>query len=322
MVGNVTPGSACATASAGATRPPTYLAIMYDRSLSMNEKTGGVSKWDACQTALDAFFAAPSSAGIHASLTFFGKDANSTTADCTASSYETPDVPMGPLPNATTYSKAIAGTGPSTDTPTVAAEQGAIHYAQQVKAGLKDNGKVAIVLVTDGEPLFCDRFNNTLDAVSAAASAVAATIPTYVVGIGDNLTNLNKIAAAGKTKAILVSTSSPDGLTGQLQAALGSIAKSQLGCEYALPPPPAGHMLDVNAVNVDYTPSGAAQKTLPYSADCANGGGWHYDSTSAPTTVVMCPTICDTLKGDSGGKIDIVFGCTTSVTAGGSLPLH
>jgi hypothetical protein len=320
-VTNVAPDSGCASATSGATRPPAYLVFMYDRSISMGDKVGPTtSKWDACQTALDGFFASASS-NIHASLTFFGKDAHATTADCSGSSYATPDVSMRALPDSTDFSAAIANTGPSTDTPTVAAEQGAIKYAQSVAAGLTDGGKVAIVLVTDGDPLFCGN-NNTVANVAAEASAVAATIPTYVVGIGDSLRNLNDIASAGKTgSAILVSTNDPGSLTSSLQSALGSIAKSQLGCNYGLPAPPAGQTLDVNAVNVDYTPSGMAQRTLPYSADCANGSGWHYDSTSAPKTIVMCPTICDTLKGDSGGKVDIVFGCTTTVTAGGTLPI-
>jgi hypothetical protein len=284
----------------------------------------GTTKWGASQKALDNFFASPGSSGIHASLTFFGMDASLSStpnANCGATPYETPEVAMEPLPNATDFSNAIAKTSPSTNTPTVGAEAGAIVYAQNVAASLKDGGKVAIVLVTDGDPDFCGS-GNTVSAVAAEASKVAATIPTYVVGIGNSLTNLKTIASAGGTTAILVNTGSPDQLTGDLQAALGNIAKSQLGCNYALPAPPAGQTLDVNAVNVDYTPAGMATQTLPYSADCANANGWHYDSTSAPTTVVMCPTVCNTLKADDTGKVDIVFGCTTTVTPGGSLPLH
>ena len=35
----------------------------------------------------------------------------------------------------------------------------------------------------------------------------------------------------------------------------------------------------------------------------------------------MCPTICTTLQNDtSGGKVDIVFGCSTAVTGGGPPP--
>lgn len=62
-------------------------------------------------------------------------------------------------------------------------------------------------------------------------------------------------------------------------------------------------------------------QTLPYSADCSNGSGWHYDNAAAPKEVVMCAASCSTLKADvTGGKIDIVFGCAISAPPGTELP--
>jgi hypothetical protein len=293
---------------------------MYDRSISMGDSVGGTTKWAACKTALENFFSDATSTGIHASLTFFGKDASGSGADCQGATYSTPQVAMTDLPSSS-FGTQINSASPSTDTPTLYAEQGAITYAQSVKAGLTNNEKVAIVLVTDGDPMFCGS-GNTVTAVANAASAVASTIPTYVVGIGSSLTNLKTIATAGGTTAILVDTSNPTQLSSDLQNALGSIANAQLGCEYGLPAPPSGKSLDVNAVNVDYTPSGQPQTTLTYSADCSDANGWHYDSTSAPSKIEMCPTICNTLKADKGGKIDIIFGCTTTVPDGSPLPVH
>jgi hypothetical protein len=313
-VGGVTPGSACATSNAGATRPPAYLVFMYDRSASMNESVGnGQTKWTACQTALEDFFSSPTSAGIHASLTFFGQNLKADSTDCSTASYTTPQVAMTALPDATSFSAQINATKPSTDTPTLAAMQGAIQYAQTIKP--TDGGKVAIVLVTDGDPNGCN--GNSVGAISSAAAAVAATIPTYVVGIGNSLTNLQQIAMGGGTKAIAVSTSSPMQTTSDLENALGTIAASQLGCQYGLPAPPMGQTLDVNSVNVDYTPSGGAQTTLTYSADCSDPNGWHYDTLMNPTQIIMCPTICNTLTADKGGKVDIIFGCSTSAGDGG-----
>ena len=316
-VGAVTPGSACATSHARTTRPPAYLVFMYDQSKSMDDAVGNTTKWAACKLGLTNFFAAASSAGIHASLTFFGKDLNESTADCSATSYETPRVAMSALPNATAYAAAINATSPSTDTPTLAALTGAHTYAKKVKAGLKPNERVAVVLVTDGEPRGCN--GNTVAAVQAVAAANKATVPTYVVGIG-NVANLSAIATSGGTKAIQVSTTSPAQVTANLEAALGQIASAQLGCEYDLPAPPAGQKLDVNSVNVDYTPAGGAQTTLQYSADCADPNGWHYDNVSAPGRIITCPAICDRLKADKGGKMDIIFGCSTAVPPGGAPP--
>jgi hypothetical protein len=146
---------------------------------------------------------------------------------------------------------------------------------------------------------------------------VADTIPTYVVGIGSSLSNMQAMAAGGGTKAILVDTTSPTQVTTDLQNALGTIAASQLGCEYGFPSPPAGQTLNIDAVNVDYTPASGKQTTLSYSADCSDANGWHYDNNQNPTQIVMCPSSCDTLKKDSGGKVDIIFGCSTAAGDGG-----
>jgi hypothetical protein len=291
---------------------------MYDRSASMNESVGGgQTKWTACQTALEDFFSSPTSAGIHASLTFFGQNMKADSTDCSTASYSTPQVAMTALPDANSFSSQINATKPSTDTPTLPALQGAIAYAQTIKP--TDGGKVAVVLVTDGDPNGCS--GNSVGAVAGAAAAVASTIPTYVVGIGNSTGNLDQIAMGGGTKAILVSTASPMQTTSDLENALGSIASMQLGCQYGLPAPPMGQSLDVNSVNVDYTPSGGAQTTLAYSADCSDPNGWHYDSTSNPTQIIMCSSICNTLTADKGGKVDIIFGCTTSVSGDGGLPV-
>ena len=66
-------------------------------------------------------------------------------------------------------------------------------------------------------------------------------------------------------------------------------------------------------MNVVYTPGGGGPPvTLPYSATCADPNGWHYDSTTAPTKVIMCSARCTSLQADtSGGKVDIEFGCVT-----------
>jgi hypothetical protein len=60
---------------------------------------------------------------------------------------------------------------------------------------------------------------------------------------------------------------------------------------------------------------------MSYSGDCAKANGWHYDSTTAPTQIVMCPGACTTLKNDkTGGKLDIIFGCAIAANPGDTLP--
>jgi hypothetical protein len=317
--GSVRPASACAAFTSAATRPPAYLVFVYGRSLGMNDPIGDTTKWAACKTAFGSFFADPASAGIQASLTFFPKDSASSADACSNTTYATPEVTMRALPDATAYAGAFAaGVSKSSGIPTLAAEQGAIAYALQLKAGPAHDGKIAIVLVTDGDPQSCDGNDVTAVATSAAAAA-AANIPTHVIGIGEGLTNLKTIASAGGTTPILVGTGSASRLKADLASAVRSIATAELGCEYGLPAPPAGTSLDVNAVNVDFTASGETQKTLTYSANCGDANGWHYDSTSNPTKIVLCPGTCNMLGAE--GKVDVVFGCATNVAAGGALPV-
>jgi uncharacterized protein YegL len=313
-VGTVKPVSAtdaCASSNAGVDALPIYLVFMVDKSGSMGGKELSV-KWTPAVAALKDFFADKASANIHASLAFF-KSAD----ECNVASYATPTVPMKSLPDAS-FATALNAQSPSGGTPTLPAEQGAIQYAQSVAAGLKAGEKVAIVLVTDGDPNDC---NSTAANVGAAAATVAGSIKTYVIGVGNGAANLDTIAAGGGTAPhIQVNTTSAATTSADLRAAIGKIKASQLTCDYALPAPPNGKTIDVNAVNVNYT-SGGKTTTLAYSADCSNPGGWHYDNVKAPTKIIMCPSICTTLQNDSaGGKVDIIFGCSTAVPPGGTPP--
>jgi hypothetical protein len=298
----VSPKSACATASSGASSVGVDLVFMFDRSASMNES----SKWTSCKAGLEAFFADPSSKGLSASMAFFSQP-----DVCNVAAYAAPAASMRLLPDATSFSARLDAITPAGDTPTLPALQGAIQYAKEVQASAKPGEKVVIVLVTDGDPNGC---GSTPDNVAAAAAAVASTIPTYVIGVGPDAVKLDTIAKGGGTgSAIMIATSAPSQITSDLEKALGSIKAASLSCNYDLPLPPAGQTLDVAAVNVNYTPGGGgALTTLPYSASCAAANGWHYDDPASPKQIVMCPSICATLEHDtSGGSVDIVFGCAT-----------
>jgi len=319
-VGAVKPVSAtdaCASSNAGVDALPIYLVFMVDKSGSMGGAELGV-KWTPAVAALKSFFADPTSSNIHASLAFFAQSPNNNKVECSVASYATPAVTMSALPNATAFATALDANAPAGGTPTLPAEQGAVQYAQTVATGLTAGEKVAVVLVTDGDPNDC---GSSAANVAAAAATVAGTIKTYVIGVGPDAVNLDQIATGGGTAPhIQVNTTSAATTAADLKTAIGKIKAAQLSCDYTLPPPPAGKTIDVNAVNVNYT-TGGMTTTLGYSADCSNAGGWHYDSTTAPTKIIMCPTICTTLQNDtSGGKVDIVFGCSTAVTGGGPPP--
>jgi hypothetical protein len=301
----VTPSSACATSSANGEVVPVYLVFMYDRSGSMKNN----SKWSSAKSGMESFFADPTTKGLFASLSFFAQPDPDT---CAPESYVTPAVAMLPLPDATAFSAAIGAVTPGGvggGTPTLPAAKGAVKLAQNVLAAHAPDGKVAIVLVTDGEPDGC---NSTPANVAEELAKVKATIPTYVIGVGSETTNLDTIATGGGTApATIIQTSNPAQTAQDFTKALQQIKQQALSCEYVLPQPPNGAALDVNAVNVTFTPAQAPTQTLVYSHDCANSSGWHYDDVKAPTKIIICPTSCGSFQ-SSSGKVDIVFGCQTS----------
>ena len=299
--------AACETTTAQAQLVPVYLVFMFDRSGSMKYNPPS-NHWDACVAGLDNFFTDQKSAGLFASMQVFPYDNN----ECSTSTYQAPIVAATALPDTgNAFMTALSQNGPQPNygTPTLPAFKGAMAYAQQLQSQFKNGEKVAVVLVTDGDPNDC---NSSPNNVGQEAAKSAATIPTYVVGVGSSLSNLNTIAKGGGTNAaILVDTSNPNQITTDFTKAVGEIRASALTCDYQIPAPPAGETLDPNKVNVVYTPDGGNGQTLSYNKDCSGTGqGWHYDDPTNPAKIQMCGASCDTLK-SAAGRVDIVLGCAT-----------
>jgi uncharacterized protein YegL len=297
-LGDADPGEAeveaCATHTAAAEPSPVFLVVMYDRSGSMDG-----TRWNSCKAAMKAFFESNDSKGIHASLTFFPQGTT-----CNANTFAQPAVAITPLPDAT-FGQRLDQTNANGGTPTRPALEGAVRYADQIADAEARDGKVAIVLVTDGAPNGC---SSSVSNVSQVAQNASTKYPTYVVGVG-NVSNMDTIAQAGGTnKAFVVSTSDPAQTQQDLLKAMNEIRQSALSCEYTIPPPPEGEELDKEKVNVVYTPETGAAEKLTYDEGCAGGKGWRYDDPSAPTRIVICESTCDTVKSQAG-KIDVEFGC-------------
>ena len=311
-VETVTPDAACASAHAGASLGQSYLIFVMDRSDSMSAS----SKWSSCSSALTSFFSDPSTAGIEAALTWLPEVTPGTASTsakpsflCTAASYATPDVPLTPLPSPA-FGSAISAQSLEYGTPTLAAIQGAGAQAQALLA-THAGAKVVLVLATDGLPYGCT--GDSVAAVASAATALAGQgIATYVIGVGSALGNLDAIASAGGTgKAFVVPTGSPATTAQSFLSAIKTVAGSILSCDFPIPGPPGGQQIDYANVNVLYTPSAGAPTTLPYSAGCANPGGWQYDDPAKPAKIELCPAACATAQADKGASLDIVFGCAT-----------
>lgn len=215
---------------------------------------------------------------------------------------------MKPLPDAVSFASAMSKRNPDGGTPTLPALRGAVQYARD-QASQNPNEKSLVVLVTDGEPNDC---SSSVDAVSAAAlQGVSQGVPTYVIGVGQLLDNLDKIAQAGGTqKAILVPTSNPSQAKDEFQKALEAI-RGQAMCELAIPAAAPGTNLDYQTVNVAFTPAGGAKEMLTYDKDCTAGAGWHYDDPAKPSKISLCAASCAAIQKASGGKVELSIGCAT-----------
>lgn len=296
----------CAAESQTADLVPLDLYIMLDRSGSMLTNGG----WGPVKTALDGFVADTASAGIGVGLAYFPGS-----PECMVGTYSNAAVPIAALPgNAQPISTSLAATAPGGQTPTLPAMKGAVD-AMSAWLLLNPTHTGVIVLATDGIPNNC---GSTVDNVAAVAQAALNDNPkilTFVIGVGTELTSLDKIAQSGGTnKAFLVDTTG--NVTQQFIAALNAIRGGSIACEYLIPKPEGG-TIDPGKVNVQYTPgNGGAPETFPKvdnEAACGSADGWYYDNPSSPTKVILCKAACDKAKQDSKATVSVAFGCKTVV---------
>jgi hypothetical protein len=325
--GSLDPDAACATSSADGQPVPVDLLFMVDITGSMdcpvpddpanpctvqpNMPYSSTTRWTVESAALNAFVSDPANSGLGMGITFFP---NSKTL-CSANSYTTPNVEIGALPGAAKALDAAIGMQvPGGNTPTTDSLQGALDHAA-TWAQANPTHKVAVVYSTDGYPNGCS--NDTIaGAAQVAATAFAATpsIPTYVLGVGSNLTDLNMIAASGgTTQAFLIDTTG--NAATELSAALATIRTTAVvGCTYTIPPPPAGQTLDPSKVNVTYTdPSGKVTSVLQDApgTTCDQGTGWEYSADGKQ--INLCGSLCTSIKSNPGGSVQVLFGCATMI---------
>ncbi len=90
---------------------------------------------------------------------------------------------------------------------------------------------------------------------------------------------------------------------------------TEVACEFAIPEPPAGEVLDPDEVNVEIGSAMGPLDAIPRVNDldeCAGvPEGWYYDDAKDPTMIFLCPQTCETVQGMKDGVINIGFGCET-----------
>lgn len=302
--------AACASGSSAVEAKPVFLAFMFDNSGSMirklNEKGETVPspKWEAAKAAAKEFFGA-SGTKASASLGLFPNGGD--TYSCEAKTYAVPQVSMTALPNADFGDVLDVSTPTKGATPTWVALSGALEYAKGVQLLKGDEGKVAVVLVTDGIPdSYCA--GNSVPEVRELAARDADVIPTYVIGVGRRLSDLNSIAEGGGTKqAIIIDDADGAQIQRDLLGAIQNVNRLATPCDYDVPAAPKGQQLDFSKINVVLTKTGGEPEALTHDPDC-DGAGWKFDD--ANRKVVLCKASCEAANA-APARVDLLFGCAT-----------
>lgn len=281
---------------------PLDLYVMFDQSGSMatviDESTGEM-RIDAVTSAMESFLLDWRSAGIGVGLGHFGHFPLGETS-CNENDYADPLVAIERLPDsASLLLQTLYGLEPTGETPTAAGIRGACSVTSAWKEE-HPGTVVANLLVTDGEPKapissedgLCDP---TLeDAVLAATECTESGVPTYVLGVGPSLDNLDQIAEAGDTdKAHLVAHDSSEGVLAALNAIRGD---AQVPCEIDVPEPDGDLSLNYDEADVVFMDSECVVRRIARVADasdCDNrAGGWYFSGPADQRRITLCDRSC------------------------------
>jgi hypothetical protein len=243
---------------------------------------------------------------------------------CAVADYQKPIVPIGELPAAGARLTGAMDTRLAVGgTPLSPALKGAVAYLA-AHAATNAGRRTVLVIVSDGVPGACGD-NATILADLRAAAMATPGLPTYVVGVfSDNdppeaRPLMEQFAVAGGTRAALAVTANEQ-LAEKFLAALSQIRGAAVPCDLAIPKPSAGQ-IDFGKVNVRIN-AGAGPADLAYverreRCDLApNGNGWYYDvdpNMATPSRVLLCPAVCERIKADPQGAIELRFGCQSIV---------
>jgi len=295
---------------------PLDIQIIFDQSGSMAtviDEATGETRMDSVFRAVEAFVTDSESIGMGVGLSFFGYQPIGATT-CDPDDYDTAAVGIATLPgNADALLGSLGAVEPTGETPTGDGIEGGCRLSA---AHRKQNPGRAVVnlLVTDGEPKApvtskSTDCNPTLgEAVTAAQACLndGNGIPTYVLGVGPSLDNLDQIAAAGGTEhAYLVADDSSSGVLDALNRVRAS---ATIPCE--LP-------IDVSASDLHFdktsvvTLDGGCELTqlarVESAADC-DGGGFYFDEAASPSSILLCESTCGDVK-QPGMKLLYAIGC-------------
>lgn len=93
-------------------------------------------------------------------------------------------------------------------------------------------------------------------------------------------------------------------------------------CQWQIPEPPMGEVLDPDYVNVEFIDIDGGMAEPIYHVDDAGAcdpvaGGWYYDDNAEPKNIILCPVSCEQVSAAAeGSEINLLFGCETQTAPG------
>ncbi len=345
-------GNECASTDQNAKLTPANLLFVLDRSGSMNcnapeddpqhdalcetqpvkRVADAPSKWemtrDALKGALESLVGAEN---VSVGVTVFPRPHD--TLECSVR--EEPDVDIKKLTAAQKedIDTFLDGVAPAGKTPIAGASILSYKYLSDELVAGNLKGNTFVVLLTDGAETCTDQATSDEFVETDVHNATRFNIKTFVIGAPGSAPGrsmLSEVAFNGLTPQADMCThggAEPDvgdchfdmttstDFEGDLAKALGKITSDKaLSCVFDVPKSSGGVKVDLNKVNVTFTPStGKAVDVLKDDTEPCNDGanGWQYSADK--TKLFLCGDICDDVKADDGGEVRIVLGCPTEI---------
>ncbi len=286
--GTCIPGGECGETDFTLEVAPNLL-ILLDRSGSMDEEIGGVSKWQIAVDSITATIGAYGAA-IRFGLALFSNCAID--GSCDAGTVE-----IACAPDTTPAIIATLAAAPRCSSTPIATSLNAMIGEPSIQDAARQN---AILLITDGQ----DSCGGDPSPEAAALLAQAISVQTFVVGFGGAVDGpeLAETATAGGTALAADPVYYQADNAGDLDAALSDISSRVLGCTYPLPAPPPGEPPDASLISVFFN----GDEQVAQGPD-----GWTYDA--ATNSLVFAGAACARLEGGEVADIDVFYACPDDV---------
>jgi hypothetical protein len=299
------PGSACGSESAGATKIPSNLMIVLDRSCSMRQPpmAGGTqSKWQIAVAAIEKL--TTTYAGqIRFGLDFLPSAAfrSDTANECKAGTITVPIADTSGATIATTLTAALTKTDPNYPSgPCVTPIDTGVAGASTDPA-LGDTSRPSyMMLITDGMQAGCSAGGGNAGTIKTLTDLAAKGVKTFVVGFGGavSVTDLDSFATAGGEPASATSPKFYNATdAASLDAALAAIGGKSLSCVFSLSKTPP----DPSKIYAFF------DKMTDVPRDPTHADGWDYDPKT--NTVTFYGADCTAIESGTVKQVDVVFGC-------------